>query len=277
VAREHAGRRGGVLGERLASRGASTTSCDSRGELLQTVAMGALHSTIGGVIVAVFILGLLLGNGLSGVGPRLRSALTRETVNTLFSGVLAFATLTLVIAAIYQHNDAVDALELSQRAWIAPTEIKIDPEIPLVEGAKSIAFQLAYQNVGRGPAADLKISQQFGAFLLSTPFTSDQTQIPENNTCDGRLPLMERGTVYPSRFSSDINVQPYNGIPDINPEQSIREIIAGARLVYINGCFLYNTMGASHLSAFCVFLFPDKTKPVEKWRFVTCRKGSWAN
>ena len=167
------------------------------------------------------------------------------------------------------------ALDRSQRAWIAPIDAQIDPETPLVAGAQKISFKVIYQNTGREPALDVNVNQALGILPVPIYFDWSNAKIPENTTCDGLYPTRGGETIYPSISTTDHEYR--DVFPEIDAEKTMKELISGARIFYINGCFAYMTIGAPHQSAFCFFLAPDERKMVAKWRFVSCRTGNWAN
>jgi hypothetical protein len=141
------------------------------------------------------------------------------------------------------------ALERSQRAWIAPIDAEIDPNTPLVLGATKISFRVVFQNTGKEPALDLTVNQQSGASHVPVGFSDwDKLSIPKNITCDDLTPVQGNMTVYPSGASQPYYLY-YNGIPDKDAETSIREILTGVLVVWVNGCLVYRTIDTSHQSA----------------------------
>jgi hypothetical protein len=156
-------------------------------------------------------------------------------------------------------------LARSQRAWIAPITAESDPDTPLIAGATQFSFRVIYQNTGREPALDVTTKEIVGAIPIQPAFHDwKHLGIPDNNTCDGLAPVRGNTTIYPSIYDTT-NVRPYNGIPTGDPEKTIKEIIDGNLVLWINGCFAYATIESTHYSAFCFMFTPDDRKPLAKW------------
>jgi hypothetical protein len=58
--------------------------------------------------------------------PRITALITPDRITAAFTVVLALATLALVITAIFQHNDAVEAIEATKLLATATENAAID-------------------------------------------------------------------------------------------------------------------------------------------------------
>lgn len=124
----------------------------------------ALHSTIGGVVVAAFLLGLLLGNVFSGIGPRRFPR--PEFWAAVFAGLLAIETgvslyvLDKTDAALHSAakaaNDANKLNETVQRPWVFNDgQPSVNQFVYTESGALVITILLNLRNAGHTPAQDV--------------------------------------------------------------------------------------------------------------------------
>lgn len=172
-------------------------------------------------------------------------------------------------AATRQAN----AAERDQRAWLSPELMEL--LAPIAVGSR-IQLRIIYENSGKTPAFGFSHGEDGGALLVPDGFSDwDHIEIPENTTCRGILPLDTGPVIYPSvHFGNDLE---YDATPKKDIAIVVNQIIAGRRILWMNGCFKYITLGKPHYSQFCYFLLPERDKPSEKWRFKSCPTGDNAD
>lgn len=198
-------------------------------------------------------------------------------ITALATVLLAIITGLLGLIAYWQYQELRstdqtlhDTLIASTRAWIAPETaiLKIEANIPP-------EITILYFNTGKSPAFGFNYDQTGGDFPIAANFKDwKNIPIPKNRTCDGLLPLNGAQTVFPSsaNLANDLAFD-----LDITPPEGVGEIMRGERILWLNGCFAYRTMGDAHQSGFCFFLLPEPLKPFAKWRMKKCPSGHTAN
>ena len=174
-------------------------------------------------------------------------------ITALVTALLAAITLALAFIAYWQYSDTRlhESLVANNRAWIAPEGAIASGD---VGGKDDISVQVFYTNVGKGPAIRMN-SRYWAGTTVNKENASGQIVVGQNNTCAGLEPQDELGwVVYPTtRLHQDTSVQRQSILPSVKTNK-------GA--LFIQGCFIYETMKEIHHSWFC---------------FIVYRNGAFAN
>ncbi len=167
-----------------------------------------------------------------------------------------------------QADAARDAAIAANRAWVGPSGATMDG-VP-AKGA-DIKIHIAYQNTGREPARGF--GPKLDPFIATGAEMANGTtgfRITHNlDTCRLSKPVAGTQVVYPttglSSSSQNVTIDK-GGIDD--------QLLSGASIIIVVGCFSYETFGESHYSAFCFYYRKDFT-PLPSLNF--CEGGSDAN
>lgn len=180
-------------------------------------------------------------------------------------------------AALMAAHTAQKALELSERAWMAPRKAAlVMPLSPVTEMKLAITFE----NTGRGPANNVRTAGFGNNTQIFHPDTRQNAVIlPKNNTCDW-ISSAEPGiaTIFPGG-PYDMYLPFAGGNP---PPGLLDQIVNDERGLYVEGCIAYDTLETTHHTAFCYYLLPPKrgTGKIEesmKWPWVFCPTGNFAD
>jgi hypothetical protein len=191
---------------------------------------------------------------------------------------LALGTWALALVALLALWDSKDALEKSQRAWLAPITMAFDPDRSPT--SEKLSLRLLYQNTGREPALNWTHREKGGAKLFKDDFNDwDNIDFAENKTCDNLTPRATSPSVYPSPGGQWAESYYVDAVPDqnINAAALLAQVRSRERILWINGCFAYTTIDKPHFSAFCYYLYPDRVLSFDRWKFRECPSGHWAN
>jgi hypothetical protein len=206
----------------------------------------------------------------------------RRTANaTWFIGfftVVVAIVGTLQFCALQKTNIIAES---SERAWIAPLSLVLDTDHPPMVG-QPLRVNLLYENIGKGPA--LNIAHKFnqpGFFEPPPPGLPWQDmRFGVNTTCDGLITAAGGPVVFPSGHYA---IQYEIGLPNgyltdamIRGAATAPETL-GKPVLFVQGCFAYETVGQRRISAYCFFLFPQWDIPIAKWNFRICTDGNEAD
>jgi hypothetical protein len=138
-------------------------------------------------------------------------------------------------------------LVANNRAWIAPEGAVATGD---VGGNDDISVHVYYSNVGKGPATRLN-SQYYAGTVVNAEHADDAVVILPNITCFGLKPKDNGVVVFPTkRLHQDTSV----------PRQSISPIVkANKGVLFLQGCFIYETMKEIHHSWFCFIVYRNGT------------------
>jgi hypothetical protein len=180
----------------------------------------------------------------------------------------ASAAKTQAETAKVQADSARDAVIASDRAWVGPNGATMDG-VP-AKGT-DIKLHINYQNTGREPGRGFvpKVDPFIATAAELTNGTAAFRIAGNLDTCRLSKPVTGTQVVYPtSGFSSNSqNVTiDKSGIDD--------QLISGASMIFVVGCFSYETFGQPHYSAFC-FYYKNGFTPLPNLNF--CAGGSDAN
>ena len=171
-----------------------------------------------------------------------------------------------------QAKVAQETLIASSRGWIAPRAAQIAGRL---EKGRPIDVVVHYENPGREPAQNV-IHVINGNVIadpaLLAPDKLATLQFPENRLCDVPTPSEGEGMIaFPSVQGYDVHLSIFS------KEGTPQAVLEGNESFFIEGCFLYRTLGAVHHSSYCMYLDPNKTKPPEQWLFKFCINGNRAD
>ena len=162
-----------------------------------------------------------------------------------------------------------NSLVASQRAWVGPRNVRIDTAPILGQPLEAI---LEYQNTGHEPATET--IKDVDIFTASDE--EDKAGLAMSKVSDfiSKCKIMwkpESATVvYPS---TGLGVG-YNATSTIDGALIDEDVIAGAKNIYLSGCFVYKTFEAIHRSWFCFYFKNGKTKPAN---WAICEAGNNAD
>jgi|GEM_PF-4801898 len=164
----------------------------------------------------------------------------------------AVATVFLVIVGIWGIIVTKRALELNERAWIAPLTAQLTTA---PENGSPLHFIIAFINSGRQPARDVTFAIQNAAIDSFDPLKSDMYDIvvPPNTSCanlvsgKGRviIPPVSTGGAFSNQFDT------IRGSP---PFYADDRILNGSKFYVVRGCVAYNTYETIHRTAYCYVL-----------------------
>jgi hypothetical protein len=190
-------------------------------------------------------------------------------------------------AALDQASAAriqADAAAIGNSAWIAPLRFSLpnlsDPQEPL-------KVRIWYQNVGREPAKNLRNS--WNLHYIRTPslppekwgnlaIWNDTAMFDPHNLCRGIEDITLSGVAYPS--SSTLLAIDASRNDDANYPASMipvlfDEVKARATILFVVGCFAYDSLGRTRHSSYCAFLNPSMGgKDISEWNFTFCPHGN---
>jgi hypothetical protein len=157
-----------------------------------------------------------------------------------------------------QAESAKDTLIISQRAWIDPLFVRLEPP---TYGAP-IVYRVTYQNVGHSPATDLNWAFDNGFREAEQQGSFERFDSGLNSTCDGLTPDDSGAAI---EFPPPQGVSPTDYTPHFLPGRSNGprvkhkitadlDMINGGHHFYVQGCIVYRTMGIIGKSRFCFSL-----------------------
>jgi hypothetical protein len=144
---------------------------------------------------------------------------------------------------------------LSERAWVAAVGGQV---IKIPEKTKGIHISLSFQNTGREPATAAHIRIQNYTIAAYEPEFTDVTnvKIPENNSCEGNLPIKGRGVAPPNALYA-FSYDTLRGEPALLADDGI---INGTKFLVLNGCITYITFEKPHHTSFCYIVESSEPK-----------------
>ncbi len=205
-------------------------------------------------------------------------------MTAIFTALLVLVTAALVIVAVLQYFalDRTDrtlheTLVAANRAWLAPYDVRQDPNSPIDVG-KPLRYFVDYRNVGRQPAIHV-------AFYEAPP-GEDPPQINlrdwdgimnwsltfggvSNETCGDRIPGEKASTVYPTDSLQSYMIDAGYTIPE--------EVKTTKKILYVEGCMAYTSFGKIRYEEYCFFLVPRlQDIPLSQWKFAPCPAGNFS-
>jgi hypothetical protein len=130
----------------------------------------------------------------------------------------------------------------SQRAWVAPRIARLSAE---PKSGEQVNLVLEYSNIGREPATNF--NYQVDIFAESDA-QAGRRVIPFRAACLGATKAPPGQIVYPASPSSGYSI-------NLTSDKAMVDspVIAGEKLVILQGCFIYETVQSVRHSYFCYF------------------------
>jgi hypothetical protein len=166
--------------------------------------------------------------------------------------LLAIITGALAYIAVLQYRTTNntdttlhDTLVAANRAWLAPVGVATFGEIT---GDKDIQLNIYFENVGKGPALHMRSAFWGGTTPNTNVADYESISLGENKTCDGLVSENET-VIFPSpgRLTWVMS--------NIARKTILPSIQAGAGVLYLQGCFAYQTMNEIHHTWFCMVVY----------------------
>jgi hypothetical protein len=150
---------------------------------------------------------------------------------------------------------------VANRAWISPGDAsntkRAEPD--------TYDITVHYQNPGKSPAVGVVHAFALGQIDITKTRDLDHVYAGANNTCGKLIPPPEGQVLYPGvNASTGFNI-------------AGRKDVVDKSVTYVQGCFVYITMGTVHKSSFCIFTDPKGDKPFEQKTYLICADGNHAD
>jgi uncharacterized protein YoxC len=153
-------------------------------------------------------------------------------------------------AAVAQAAVAAQAAETarnsmlgSQRAWVGPRNVKMTTEPKVGE---ELEFIVEYQNMGREPASGF--AYDLDPFASATDEEASKRIIPYMTKCLNTVERKIGQVVYATTGFSQ-----YNLTAKAKKDFADGDMISGAKAIFLQGCFTYESIQSVHRTFFCYF------------------------
>jgi hypothetical protein len=157
----------------------------------------------------------------------------------------------------------------SNRAWIEPSELRI---LSGLRPGEPLSYSLNYANIGKEPALNVVIQSYPGTVEPRPHNDLWYARFPgRNKTCVTAQPTDRGLVVYPSNTPKHETTYTSD-----EPPPDSEAVLAGDKVLVIEGCIGYETFGEPHFSAFCFFLPPVKGKSPDQWPVLLCPTHNYA-
>ena len=174
-------------------------------------------------------------------------------------------------------EDAKASIELartslvsSQRAWLSPTGARV---IGQLAKGQQLEIEISYRNFGREPAIISAEYDPVAETKYANATTGRAQDIPAftNATCYSARPVGRGLVVYPG------SAKDYTNILILPDDSWDANILSGELILYVTGCFTYESISSIHHSAYCFYLKPEPHRAPETWNFYDCGSGNFAD
>jgi hypothetical protein len=146
-------------------------------------------------------------------------------------------------AAAASHESLVAA----QRAWVGPTGGQIEGA---VADKADVKIVVNYQNSGREPGIGFNYTIEPKIIGADDP-SAGQWIEKNSSDCKNRAPTPGSQVVNPS--NGGITGGGYQMRGTLGKSLIDKDVISGNKVIYVVGCFAYQTFAVSHHSSFCFF------------------------
>jgi hypothetical protein len=171
-----------------------------------------------------------------------------QWLKSIDSLMLALATIALAWIAFWQWTalDKTDTtlrstLVASNRAWIKQSGINVTGDI---NGQGDLKVEVYYANVGKSPA--ININQSFFAGAVPVQDVSNlRIEVGPNHTCDDLAPDRSGRATFPDPSGREWVVTV------IYISLILPYVPTNHGALFLQGCFVYETMGEIHKTWFC--------------------------
>jgi hypothetical protein len=197
-----------------------------------------------------------------------------EQIAIIVSSVTGFFAFLAAIAAIVSgwiFYNQLNEMREDRRAWVGPVSAGFPNGLPQVNNPGNVVVN--YHNTGREPATDVFSDlNPYIATLAEGLKGIPQAHIAEQvKKCQNSPPVIGAPVVFPTTpgFSS------YNTSRMIEGNLVDWDVLYGTRLIFITGCYVYNTLGATHRTSFCYRFQNGPNMTAKTWVF--CSTGNYAD
>jgi hypothetical protein len=170
--------------------------------------------------------------------------------------ILALATIVLVVIGYWTLVDIEVTLERSERAWVGPTDVKIDAA---PQEDKDVKITVSVRNTGKEPAIDF--------FWDIDPFIVHKSEFANAASEKAMSDYVDRCFLRESRRRQQV-VYPTAGLGSgFDFTATIEKIliddnvINGDDVILVRGCLVYRTFAKPRHSAVCYFFKAKVTDP----------------
>ncbi len=120
-----------------------------------------------------------------------------------------------------------------------------------IDGSEDVSLKIYYRNLGHSPALNLTPAFNAVTAVDPNPKTYEPLRGGTNNTCKGLALKADSWPVFPN---SDPTGRSWR--ETIYPQRMITPAVAASQAaLLIQGCFLYETMGETHHTWFCLVAY----------------------
>jgi hypothetical protein len=194
-----------------------------------------------------------------------------------FTGILAIATILLVLTSIKQCSILNETMKVAQRPWVGPIGMRLpDGQNGVLDANNDLNFLVDYENSGKEPARNFHHLVD----IEEGPPVKDLTRltVPDVSACR-EVTDSEHATVFPNQpnFLTATRVS-----PSVSNE-ALSRIYDGSVGIYVFGCFTYDDgFGTQRTTRFCEYLNlspPDPKRPdaLPKMSLTFCPRGNYAD
>lgn len=156
-------------------------------------------------------------------------------------------------------------LVATSRAWVGPANARV---VGSIAAGKKLPIAITLLNSGREPARNVYIEDY--AYSVKPPLRGPQ--VPEKiRECLDRQTTPGAMVLYPS---SGVGVGGYTYTFRVPKGQIDADLISGVTTLFIQGCIVYETSGATRHSTYCYYYRAPDTQPDH---LDICDFGSSAN
>jgi hypothetical protein len=152
-------------------------------------------------------------------------------------------------AAVTAHDNIVAA----ERAWVGPNGGTIE-QAPAI--GVDVRLHILYQNTGREPARGF-VPTTDPFIATANDMGSATVRIFKNlSDCRNKQPQEGLEVVYPSTGFGGNQLNPV-----VDKSLVDDSVVKGDSVIFVPGCFVYETFGKAHHSAFCFYFKAGATVP----------------
>jgi hypothetical protein len=223
--------------------------------------------SLAGLAIFIFLLTVLQ----SGIQQWLTSGrpINQITLSSLTTG-FTFLAAVAALASGWIFYGQLQEMREEKRAWVGPISAGFPNGLPQAGNPANVSVQ--YHNTGREPAID--VYSDLSPYYAT--LTEDLEGIPTAHIaeyvakCRTTQPVIGAQVVFPT-----------TGFSSYNTSRVIEEILIdwnllyGTSLLYITGCYVYNTLGVTHRTSFCFWFQNGPKMTPQSWVF--CPTGNYAD
>jgi hypothetical protein len=168
---------------------------------------------------------------------------------------LLAGTWVLAIVSIVGLRESRNAIAISERAWVAPVDARLDEPI---QKDKPIKVVVLLENSGKEPALNVQNVANGG---ITLPFSAEEAAQEQLIGPGPQLPTVCTGFPKPAGailFHSGITIYPstVQHLQTSIADSFVADqgVLSGGRTFFVHGCAAYDTIDGPHSSEYCFFL-----------------------